>query len=787
MVKKAPPTEGDLEAEIHGVLCHAFPWLPEGSIKHQTTFSFSFGTKRIKIDNKLRDKVSGRADILLLWNDKPFAILELKRPGSVLTAKDDAQGLSYARIVSPQAPLVVVTNGKECRLLETHTGKEWSPGKPSEEAFAELVKSASLIATGDLKSAISTLMGSNPVIWAQAVRQTTKQNIAELTGDWHQSWLPFVPNFLIPRRATQAVLQTLREGKRLILVEGPPLIGKSNVLREVVDRTDGSDDFITFFVEAGASGGIIQQLADCLSQALNWPLTREEARSWLLNLSNAEGPALVIAVDGVGVSREDIRKDIEDLSSHAFGAALRVIVALDDTVADLIVKSFTGRSASRIGRLASRLAVAALDDDEFSWALGTLWQHRAGIMQGGDCSPEFRVPWVLRAVMSKITSRPEYANEAIAASIPSLLGLDIIAHARERFDEDELKRMFRAAAQALIEDSQDRSRGIALVLESLAVFVVRRSTLLRFMDRADMDWLIERGFLRPLQHQSGTSVLVVRIPELLASEAAGVLAIELVACARPDSASAANWLSEVAGSIPLGDIVAAQAVIDAAKRDGSLPFNLITALVNSPPRQEQIQPGTKVAMHFPGAGIMNMTFKENGTIEVKARGGHHVLMPEPGEEQQVTYSDFHSWLILSYLAGCPFALVDEEDRLGRVDPAILLEVGACTVLLRRPGPETEMNGILLHNLPDHGSVVCHESGIVEPITLSILRFLSSEGERAKEWLEEAARRDSLPLLARIDIALRQLSETASTEKAEFANRALTEIVRPALSSLPALH
>jgi hypothetical protein len=38
------PTEGDLEAEIHGALKLAFPCLPPGSIQHQTTFSFSFGT-----------------------------------------------------------------------------------------------------------------------------------------------------------------------------------------------------------------------------------------------------------------------------------------------------------------------------------------------------------------------------------------------------------------------------------------------------------------------------------------------------------------------------------------------------------------------------------------------------------------------------------------------------------------------------------------------------------------------------------------------------------------------
>ena len=52
MAKEILPTEGDLEAEIYGALRLAFPWLPDGSIQHQTTFSFPIGTKHITVDGK---------------------------------------------------------------------------------------------------------------------------------------------------------------------------------------------------------------------------------------------------------------------------------------------------------------------------------------------------------------------------------------------------------------------------------------------------------------------------------------------------------------------------------------------------------------------------------------------------------------------------------------------------------------------------------------------------------------------------------------------------------------
>jgi hypothetical protein len=45
--------------------------------------------------------------VLLLDGTRPFAVLELKRPGLALAADDRDQGLSYARLMQPWAPLVI--------------------------------------------------------------------------------------------------------------------------------------------------------------------------------------------------------------------------------------------------------------------------------------------------------------------------------------------------------------------------------------------------------------------------------------------------------------------------------------------------------------------------------------------------------------------------------------------------------------------------------------------------------------------------------------------------------
>ena len=779
------PTESDFEAEIHRTLRIAFPWLPDGSIRHQTTFSFAFGDKRITVDGAKRNTAHARADILLYWEQQPLAVLELKRPGVALEPDDDKQGLSYARVLHPRPPLVVVTNGTDVRLLETHIGKEWLPDGYSQESFAKLVTAASRVATSDLKSAISTLMGSSPEIWVPAIRQASEQNLADLSGKYTDGLQPFVPAFLIPRQATQDVMQKLRDGKRLILVEGPPLIGKSNVLRELTKQTENADDFAVLFIEADTDAGILQKLADTLSQALDWPVDKDEARNWLRHLSHNDGPAIVLAVDGVGLNQDVVRRDIADLSSHIFGQSLRIVIGLDDTVADRLVVTSTGRRASAIGRRAIRVPLDRLDDGEFAAAMHILQDHRVSMMNGAEVSPELRLPWVLRAVMSAITSQPEYADKNLGTLIPPLLGLNLIAHTRVRFRCDELRRLFNGTAQAVIADSQDRERPISLILESVAIYVVRRQTLRQYLDPTEIESLVEQGYIRPVMHDSGASILVVRLPELLASEAADLLAVELTQRARDDPDEAAQWLSDAARDLPLGDIVAAQALIGASTRHGGLPSNLITALIDTLPREEVIQPGTRAAMRVPGSGIIDMTFREQGILEVRPDGQGHMSKLDLGEEDQAIYDSLYSWLILSHLGGCPFVVENEDRQSVRLDPKILLKVGACRMPLRRPDPN--QSGILVHDIPGHGAFVCHKAGIVEPITQSIFHFLCSEGKKAEQWIAEAAKRNSLPLLARIDIALRQLSYSADPNESQFACRMLDDVIQPAMSAFLPLH
>jgi hypothetical protein len=153
----------------------------------------------------------------------PLAVLELKRPGVALTEDDQAQGLSYARMLHPQPPLVVVTNGEETRILATHTGASWQTETPSEAELAKLIAAAGQIAATDLKRAVEVLLGPQSSVWMAAMRAAADAVLSDLTGGWGEAGLPFIDGFLIPRKATQQALAELRRGRRMIIVEGAPL------------------------------------------------------------------------------------------------------------------------------------------------------------------------------------------------------------------------------------------------------------------------------------------------------------------------------------------------------------------------------------------------------------------------------------------------------------------------------------------------------------------------------------------------------------------------------------
>lgn len=779
-------TETDLEAAIRGTVTRVFPWLDPADVKHQIKFSFTFGRSRINVDNTDNYDKQARSDIVLEKGGVPLAVLELKREGHALSAEDEAQGLSYARVLDPMAPIVIVTNGDETRIFNSYTGQCLGADTLAETQFVATVDAAARLAAGNLKQAIQTLMGNEPTIWRQAIEQLTDATIEDLTATSDNPGLPFTKDFLIQREATEEAIDLLEEGKRLILIEGPPLIGKSNILRDLAGRTRKADRFATLLIEVGRSG-IVQTVADGLANQLNWPVTKEEARAWLMQLSRGDQNLhLVLALDGVDPRDKKAVAEIEDLSSSRFGVGLRVVVAFDDSAVHRILESKGGRDQSKIGRRAVRIVVDRMSDAEFRAAVNMMSDMRIWLMRGAQSARELRFPWALRMRAWSVMQNADFDDPNWRVSLAPLMGLEMIAHAREAFPGQELRHQFHEIAKAVLHDARSRKRPIALVLQSMGVFMVRKKKLAKRLTDATIKTLVKDGYLKPAMQPSGEPVLIVRLPELLASELAAVIAHELSQSELSDPATAAKWLAGASSNLPLGDVVTAQAILDAARSGFGLSLNLVFALAETRPTLQTVQPGTRFATYQQGIGLVDFTVAEDGSLLVEANGKHGRIELDPEEIPGEMYHDFQSWMILSHLAMVPsVARIDGVDE--RIDTAILLEVASAPVVLRSVGPELEFNAVRVHDVPGEGSIVCHLEGIVEPITFALFKFFYREFRVAADWIHEACQRNSLALVARVQIALQYLADIEDGDRSDFAREMLDGPVKAAFKALPELH
>lgn len=769
-------TETDLEAEIHAAIRLAFPLLPAHAIRHQIQFQFKFGHAAIKVDGSKPTSARSRADVLLYVEDKPLAVLELKRMSEELQPDDGQQGLSYARALNPAPPLVVVSNGIETRYLETHTGGVWVAADKDAQAFTALMDSASKAAKADLKLAIQTLMGTNSSVWMQAVQHASSANMEELTGDIEDTDQPFGRNFLIPRQATSVVIDFLMNDQKLVLLEGSSLVGKSNVLRELCELTAGNEVGATLYIETETGSSILQCIADALESHLNWPVTVEEARYWLKQVSVANGPDLILAIDGLNSDDRVVRREIEDLSSTKFGKHLKLVVALDTTVASRIVIT-KGRSKSPIGRRAVRVEVEPLDNNEFLHAVQTLLDNRLALMQGAFYTPDYRHPWVLRSVAASALSSLEGESQETILAILPMLNTDLIQYARDRFEDIDLLRAFAKVAQAMIIESSDAARHPTLIAECNRTFGIRRATLLQVLSSEELNLLEEAGYLKAAIHQvTAEQISYVRQPALLASEIARVIKSEILSRSVENPEDAATWLTDAASRLPLGDVIAAHALLEASTEDEGLPVGVMLKLLTTKPQSKSPKPGTTYAGFHPGIGYIKFRVVDETVIELFIMGAPKRL--ELGVPVGRLLEDVTPWQILSHVCGARTETMDDSGNLVRLEQTFLLEIASASFPLLSSQP---MIGQLPHHdLPNGGSVVCHAVGIVEPITQSLLSYLRQDLNDSTAWVEWALTRKSGALLARLHIALREIARMTDPDLAAWAKATLTNQVVPEL-------
>ena len=772
-------TEAALEARMHAVMKDSFPWLPSESLKHQTYFSVKLGHTSVKVDGSSADRLTGRSDILVLLSGKPIALLELKREDISLTKDDVEQGLSYARLTTPSMPpLVIVSNGKDTQIYISYSGEKWEPVEQTEIELHRRINDVGKLAASDLKNAVCTLMGADQRNWIEALQSISKQLIEDRTGEWPES-TPFVHNFMIPRLATSQVVKAMNDGIRVIVVHGPPLSGKSNVLRELVEVAQKNSASDSVLMIEPSEAGIFEAMAHLLSSELNWAVSGDDAREWLRTISNAKDTKLVLALDGVDPAFPLVLADLNELASYRFGASLHIVITVDDSALGSITKKPNGREKNALGRLAHNIQLLPLDDIEFKDAQKVLAQNRILVTAGGEAVLSLREPWILRALVPADVAELLSEELHLCVKIPPLMDIEAIHLAAESIDLDEVtEATLRLAASAIL-DQYLESKNVEAILHGISTFAVDMTRLEHAIGDTGIRLLRQCGYIKSGINWAEQPVWFVRAPTLLANHLATVLSIRLQNCGEPEEV--ANRLITVATKLPLGDIIAASALVqNITRRIYRNPLDILSALFSRSPQASPLHPGSKFCIAIAG-GVLQATVKTHGRLSISTDTSTIEIEMEPDDIVDAII-DLGGWLILSHIAALPLGIdIPEESEVARLDEPLLTELAQAKIVLSRPDGNQDFKGIAVHDIPGHGSIVCHQAGIVEPITWAIVKYFIRRGAEATLWIEESIAKQSLPLLTRIHIALRQITGL-SDARGDWAREVLAKHIEPAISA-----
>lgn len=773
VLSPSPPPEAHLEAMFSAALTKVFPQISSSDFSHQERFTIALGHGDHEVDGTRNWTAAGRADIILRYGGQPLAVVELKRQGLLLTEEDRRQGQSYANQLTPRPPLVIVTNGDECRVFDSATGTGLTLDNPDKQAVTKLFANAAQIAAQNLDWAIDVLMGPDAGVWPSAVRARTRQLIDQQSGmAWDQS-KPFVTDFLIPRNGTVQAAEAFAAGRQFVLVTGPPLSGKSNILREFAEETENSHDFAVFMVRGGAgNAGLFQRLANTVSAALEWAATADDIRQWLRRLSHTKGgPTLVLAIDGI-VPMSPIAAEIEEMAEAGYGPRLRILGTTDDVQGLLIGQN--GRDRTALAEQALLIDLQPLKQAEFEKARAVFRGKNIGFVKGADFADEYRVPWLLRLMLADIVANSKGAD--YSSVFPSSLGLGLVDAIRSRFSSfAEVSYGYRLLARDFVADVSDFSTGLAL--EMSHGFVVRRDAL-QPQTRDAVRSLLSQGWIRSFRHAGGEDIHVPLAPDLFLSELAYAVCAELEKRIAADVFEAGCWLADRMDGVFLGDIIGAQAIRDLAAKQGSFSSGILSGLHEREPIKELLPQGV-VAIQMADSRLRELRFNGDGTAELLNENGcpvgHAVHLDDDDRE---IYGQMAGWMILAQLARIRAAVGDSDRPV--MAASILLQIGICSFPLLRAARDPV--GHLVHDIAGHGSVLCADNGVVETTTAAMQQLFYEHWEDLDGWFEQALSKNSLPLLNRIMIALRAVRQIPSL-RSEWANSKLVDLVEPAISNI----
>ncbi|WP_170229372.1 type I restriction enzyme HsdR N-terminal domain-containing protein [Polyangium fumosum] len=726
--------EAHFQALIIAEFDRIFPLLcGSRGVEVERWLTLRLGHHTIQVDGYERagDRpVHGRLDALIRVEGRPRIVFELKAPGVALQDADVIQGRSYALHLPEVAPLVVVTNGADTRIIQAYDGAPLDPGIAGAQALEASIAAGARRAAHDVDETVRILLGSDERVWRQLSQKLSREARAARTSTVADVRAPLVADFRIPREATVRVRELIMNGTKLVFVHGPPLSGVTNILAELSEEVPSS--LPVLLIDAAAAPNVLQHLANLLSRELFTTTTADDVRRWLISsLAQPGAPALLLAIDG------EPREGISELREIIDRTSMSLVVGVGDAAHQRLTRRVGRTEASPLARGAASVPVEPLSDDEFAHATELLRGRHVTFFPGAMYARELRAPRMLRVVAATVPAAEDVEAGEVVRVFP-MLGPGTLITAWNTWigGEPELARDIRKVVEALLAERAARRGDVDWAAATYGRPSVDRDIAERAVGEGRIERLIREGFAAAVEHETLGGRVILRPEELFAHATAWQLA------RAGDSAKPEDFVREViaqAELMPHGAVLAALALLLRMEHaeDPATSNAILMTLAKDEPNVATPTSGSRAVLLLEG-GAIDMNF---------------------GQEPAPLVGNLFPWLVLSHLLG---AVLDEGDGI-TANAKLFARLGKTPYLLRYVEPSTpdRLDGIPFHEVPGVGAFPCIDAGLVEPLAQSMLTHAQHRPDELVLLARAAVEKNEVHLAWRVHTVARLAAQIAN--------------------------
>lgn len=246
-------------------------------------------------------KIEGRLDILCKRENRNLFIIEVKSEKKSIDQNDIEQGVSYARLVDPIAPFVIVTNGKKTKVIDAINKEEikennffWE-SKFFRNNFEISIEDEFNFRFEALKNFIGYSQ-KNLSVFSEA---QIEGKIASLKGDKNDLTKKYVPELFLKKKELTVTFQKfLESSKSIFSIIGPSGVGKTNFMCNLAEENI-SDNIVLFYNGANIFSTILEKIKDDFNWFFSPDLEPDGIFQRLSEIGKSNSKKVIVFIDAI--------------------------------------------------------------------------------------------------------------------------------------------------------------------------------------------------------------------------------------------------------------------------------------------------------------------------------------------------------------------------------------------------------------------------------------------------------------------------------------------------------